>query len=53
MNINRDKFLTDEEALKYSKIREEIKEELPELINKHLERLKLKENNEIIQDTKQ
>jgi DNA-binding XRE family transcriptional regulator len=37
--INRDRRLTPEEAAKYRKIREQVAEELPDLIGRHHERL--------------
>lgn len=37
--IIRDRKLTPEEAAKYKKIREEVTEELPELIERHHERM--------------
>ena len=37
--ITRDRRLTPEEAAKYNKIREQIAEELPELIDRHHERM--------------
>jgi hypothetical protein len=37
--ITRDRYLTKEEASKYNKIREDIKKELPELIERHFHRM--------------
>ena len=37
--INRDRRLTPEEAARYREIREQVAEELPELIDRHHERM--------------
>lgn len=38
--IYRKRYLTDEEAAKYNKIREQVKKELPDLIKRYHERMK-------------
>ena len=37
--IRRNRYLTEEEAAKYNKIREQVDKELPELIARHHERM--------------
>jgi len=43
--ITRDRLLTPEEAAKYKKIREQVEQELPELIARHHEYMKNRMNN--------
>ena len=44
--INRNRRLTSEEAAKYKLVREQIAQELPELIQRHMERMAAKEATE-------
>ena len=44
----RDRRLTPEEAAKYNRVREQVATELPELVQRHHERMSMKESQELI-----